>query len=83
MSTYEDSKAFNLKHFRPEFTLTERDFHFLSNWVEYDRAHSYPFEFETNEIPIDSKQNYPQDKIPFNFKGNKHSFFWVCIKTLK
>ena len=43
-------------------TLWELDFHFLSNWMEYDRDDSFPFEFEPNGL---------HEHTPFNLKGNK------------
>ena len=33
-------------------TLKELAFHFLSNWMGYDRGDSFPFDFEPNGIPI-------------------------------
>ena len=32
-------------------------FHFLWNWMEYDRGDSFPFNFEFNKIPFGSKSN--------------------------
>ena len=44
-------------------TLRKLYFHFLSNWMGYDRGDSFPFNFESNGIPFDIQ-------IPFNLKGN-------------
>ena len=36
-------------------TLRKLDSHFLSNRMGYDRGDSFPFDFESNEIPFGSK----------------------------
>jgi len=38
-----------------DHTLRKLYFHFLSNWIGYDRGDNFPFKFEPNEIPFDSK----------------------------
>ena len=45
----------------------------------YDRGHSFPFDFELNRIPFDSKskENCHHDHIPFNVKGIGNIFFSV------
>ena len=35
--------------------LRKLDFHFLSNWMGYDRCDGFPFDFKTNEFPFGSK----------------------------
>ena len=36
-------------------TLRKLVFHFLSNWMGYDRGDSFPFDFEPNGISFGSK----------------------------
>ena len=45
---------------RGRTTLRKIDFQFLSNLMEYDRKISFPFGFEPNGIPFDSKS---KDKL--------------------
>ena len=63
-------------------TLRKLAFHFLSNWMGYDRDDSFPFDFEPNGNPFGSKskgklspRSYP---IQFERKW-KHSFVSVDL----
>ena len=43
--------------FSIELRTRKKDFHFLSNLMEYDRCDSSPIDFEPNEIPLGSNQS--------------------------
>ena len=61
-------------------TLRKLVFHFLSDWMGYDRGDSFPFNFEPNGIQFGSenwKKNFHHDHIPFNVKGNGILVFLV------
>ena len=47
----------NNRQWRQEskIALRKLHFHFLSNWMGYDRDDSFPFDFESNGIPFGSK----------------------------
>ena len=59
-------------------TLKKLYFHFLSNWMGYDRGNSFPFDF-LNQMDFhlvqNRKENCPHDHIPFNLKGNGILFY--------
>ena len=62
--------------------LKKLSFHFLSNWMGYDRRNSFPLDFETNENPFGSenrKENCHNDHIPFYLGGNGMIVFSVGI----
>ena len=40
------------------FTLRKLVFHFLSNWMGYDRGDSFPFDFEPNGFSFGSKSKW-------------------------
>ena len=54
-------------------TLRKLAFHFLSNWIEYDRGYGFPFDFEPNGISFGSKskKNCHHDHMPLILKGNE------------
>ena len=53
------------------FTLRAKiHIHFLSNWMEYDRGDSFPFDFELNGIPSGTK-----------WKGNLFMHVYVDIQS--
>ena len=67
-------------------SLRKLEFHFLSNWMGYDRGESFPFDF-LNQIEFHLVQNWKKnrhhDHIPFNVKGNRILVFSVYLSWLK
>ena len=57
-------------------TLRKLEFHFLSNWMGYDRGDSFPFNLNQMDFHLvqNQKEKCHHDHIPFNLKGNR---MWV------
>ena len=70
------------------YTLRKLVFHFLSNWMGYDRGDSFPFDIEPNGIPFGSKskgklspRSYPiqcERKWKYSFLSVRQ-FFTSCF----
>jgi len=63
-----------------DHTLRKLCFHFLSNWIGYDRGDNFPFKFEPNGIPFDSKSKGKLSPLSYPIQCErkwKHSFLSV------
>ena len=57
--------------------LRNIDFHFFSNWMEYDRGYSFTFDFYQNGILLSSKSN---EKVNTTKRKSIHlSLRAICI----
>ena len=66
-------------------SLRKLDFHFLSNWMGYDRGDSFPFDFEPNEIQfgLKLKGKLSPRSSPIQFeRKRKYSFLSVSETCL-
>ena len=77
--TYVCSAGVSNSRLYNSLTLRKLVFHFLSDWMGYDRGYSFHFKFEPNGIPFGSKskENCHHDHIPFNLKGKGNIVFSV------
>ena len=64
------------------YTLKKLYLHFLSNLMGYDLGDSFPFDFEPNGFPFDSKlrEKLSLRSYPIQFERKwKYSFLRVCV----
>ena len=54
VSVFEYNNTLNNYEYKVPTNNGEKDFGFLWNWKKYDGSDCFPFDFDSNEIPLDS-----------------------------
>ena len=80
----EQSSKFKMYNIYEDVTLKKLYFHFLSNWMGYDRGDSFPFDFEPNGILFGSKSkgNLSPGPYPIQYERNWEYSFLSVVKLL-